>query len=203
MRSVAVMSGIGGISMIWLRQPVSLLIAATYSILILAYSHPRISLQSRGWLAPAVLAVCYGVLPLTLGLSQRALPFHPLLIVLGLVQFWTLMPLLLAKDYRDETGDRATGKRTPLVRYGYRAVMGAAMGFAAVGAGLLTTAGYAAGLHPALLASAAIAYLAFCYRLHARRGDIGEQERKLAGLMLLGLHLTILYELLLVPTPIS
>ena len=101
-----------------LVQPVGIVVTVAYFCLLAAYSHRTVRLQARGLVAPFVLACCYGGLPVLLASGQ-----------VGRVDWWlagivTLLcvPLLLAKDYKDLAGDRATGKRTALVRYGAKKV---------------------------------------------------------------------------------
>jgi len=103
-----------------LEQPASFIIGLAYLCLAFAYSNRIINIQSRGWWAPLLLAACYGSLPLLLGLSQLDELEATNLVVLGLLamQILLIFPVVLAKDYKDLSGDRATNKRTPLVRYG-------------------------------------------------------------------------------------
>ncbi len=112
-------------SQLWLRQPWTSAFCVLYIGLLLAYSLPRISLQSKGFAATVCLAMCYGTIPLLLGGVQGGHLSQRFIVASGL-QIFLLAPLLLAKDYKDLSGDQAYGKRTPLVRYGKSGVIKAA-----------------------------------------------------------------------------
>ncbi len=102
-------------------QPVTLLLTLAYLALLYAYSQPQLNLQARGFVAPVVLSLCYASLPYLFGVAQtRPLQTQDYLVAGLTVLLCT--PLLLAKDYKDVAGDKAHGKRTPLVRYGARTV---------------------------------------------------------------------------------
>ncbi len=102
-------------------QPVTLLLTLAYLALLYAYSQPQLNLQARGFVAPVVLSLCYASLPYLFGVAQtRPLQAQDYLVAGLTVLLCT--PLLLAKDYKDLAGDKAHGKRTPLVRYGARTV---------------------------------------------------------------------------------
>jgi 4-hydroxybenzoate polyprenyltransferase len=174
---------------IWLAQPASVAIFSALFMLSVAYSHPVIRLQARGWLATLSLSLCYGVLPLLLGLSQGEPPATTLIAALAILQALLVFPLLAAKDYKDLKGDQATHKKTPLVRYGVGAVRGVS-GVAAVAA---------AGLYANLLLSynapvdgtiiLVTAYLVYVGYLHAVKGRISRWQNKTFSLLLLGMSL--------------
>ncbi len=118
-----------------MQQPVSLILCLSYLACCVVYSAPRIHLQTRGFTATLNLALCYGFVPVLLAAAQGgAIGWDTVLV--GLCQILLISPILLAKDYKDERGDRLHGKRTPLVRYGQRGVMIATavcfVGFAAL-----------------------------------------------------------------------
>jgi len=103
---------------VFLAQPYSAVWTILYLGLAYAYSNARFRIQSRGLWATCLLCVCYSALPLTIGASQRSPgPSWACLIVTPWVILATA-PTILAKDYKDYAGDKQTGKRTPLVRYG-------------------------------------------------------------------------------------
>ena len=172
-----------------LAQPASLALSASWLLLAYAYSSPRLRLQARSWLAPVVLGACYGALPLVIGAAQGWPLAGQAVLLLAVLQIFLLAPTLLAKDYKDATGDRATGKRTPLVRHGAKMV-----GLVAVSMALVTAAGYASvtvylGGPLALATTAGAVYLAFCSLLHSRRGNISPPLRKAGSALLLCMSL--------------
>jgi 4-hydroxybenzoate polyprenyltransferase len=107
---------------LFLNQPISILLGLLFIFLGYIYSNSRVSIQSRGWWSPLLLAVCYGSIPAVLGLSQKDALFSVAIIQIILLQIVILLPVLLAKDYKDLVGDRKTGKKTPLVLYGEKKV---------------------------------------------------------------------------------
>lgn len=168
-----------------LAQPATLLISLAYAVLLLAYSLPWPSLQSRGFIATLCLAVCYGGLPVLLGAAQgHALPGHTF--VLAGLQLLLVAPLLLAKDYKDIVGDRKLGKRTPLVRYGVTYVQRAS------GLCLLVYAGFVvsllvAGSATPLLVAASVVYVYAVITIHKKRGKQANLVTRLCQLALLGI----------------
>ena len=104
-------------------QPWTVILVIFYGGLLLGYSHPQFRIMSRGLWATFLLAVCYGSLPLLLGAVQGGRINGMVAVDVALLQAGLLFPVLLAKDYKDLKGDAATGKYTPLVRYGPKAVM--------------------------------------------------------------------------------
>lgn len=89
------------------------------------YSLPPFRLSARGAVAQVCLPIGYVVFPslVSLGLATGGGPVAPPggvavpgLVLLGLAVVFC--GRLFAKDIRDEVGDRATGKRTFLVRHG-------------------------------------------------------------------------------------
>lgn len=129
-----------------LVQPLGLVVTAAAVAVALTYSSSTIALQSRGLWATAVLAGAYFVLPMLLSGAR----FDPLLVS---AMTAGAMASLLYKDAKDEVGDRALGKRTPLVRRGAAwvdgvatllGIGGIALGVAASGTGWWTVAAAAA-----------------------------------------------------------
>jgi 4-hydroxybenzoate polyprenyltransferase len=167
-----------------MAQPVSVLIVTGFLCIALAYSHPLINLKSKGWLSTVSLAICYGGLPTVLGAVQGNLRWSSILF-LALLQVPLLTPSLLAKDYKDEKGDRATGKHTPLVRHGPQVVRIVSACFAGVAAVLYFTA--SPGVVAALLLGS---YLLFIYYLHRQKGRIPALPSKLGSALLLTISLT-------------
>lgn len=100
-----------------------------------AYSNKATSIQSRGLQATVLLASCYVAIPYAL-VSSYGNVTTPLL--RGSILCLFAGSILLAKDYKDLYGDKKVGKRTPLVRYGYKIVFVLAV--------LLCTLGLAVGV---------------------------------------------------------
>jgi 4-hydroxybenzoate polyprenyltransferase len=169
---------------LFLAQPVTLLLGGLYLLLAIAYSHPHIQLQKRGLIGTAVLALCYGVIPFYIGASQGSAlsMLTPLFIIFEGV---LIVPLLLAKDYKDYKGDRQTKKLTPLVRYGAHAVVQLAYTVAAVALLLFMWLGILSQTPPWLLACLSMLYISFVYYLHALRGAENQWIKKLYILLLL------------------
>jgi 4-hydroxybenzoate polyprenyltransferase len=94
-----------------LVQPAGLVVTLVAAALAGAYSHPLVAVERRGAWATALLALAYVGLPLALA---GPLPSAPRTVAALIA----CAAMLLYKDVRDETGDRALGKRTPLVRWG-------------------------------------------------------------------------------------
>lgn len=91
---------------------------AIYGIMTVLYSHEKFNVQARGIFALFPLAICYGCLPIIIGAGTFDLAGNFLLAIV--LQIPLLLPMLLAKDYKDLRGDAAHGKRTFLVRHGVR-----------------------------------------------------------------------------------
>jgi UbiA prenyltransferase family len=142
-----------------LPQPAGLTVTAVAAFVAWASSCEPLALQRRGLVGLVALAVGYLVLPITL--------------VLGPGRIFVLAPLaalgagvLAHKDVRDEVGDRGAGKRTLLVRVGYRrmALAAALLGLAGL-AGLGLTIGPGWWCVPAGMAVVALGMM-------ARRGHV-------------------------------
>jgi 4-hydroxybenzoate polyprenyltransferase len=101
---------------LFLRQPGGLAVFVLAVVLSFAYSSKTLRVQTRGLTGTASLGVCYGVLPLLLVASQQVRLTLSLLGILAAVIATTAS--VLYKDFRDEEGDRANGKITPVVQFG-------------------------------------------------------------------------------------
>lgn len=176
-----------------LVQPTGVMISVLYVLLSYLYSAPPLRLQTRGWLATATLALCYGGLPLLLGVSQGTHFYGTGLILLLVFQMVLLCPLLLAKDYKDMKGDAATGKRTPLVRYGIATVRRVAYSTALVATIIFTVVTWRNHIDSTLVLAAAGVYLLFAYHLHASKGLVNWRLSKLYTVCLLTMSLTLLH----------
>lgn len=165
-----------------LVQPASLILTAVGLVLGLVYSLPKISIQSRGFLATVLLASWYGVIPLLLGSAQGSTWPAVNLILLTTMQLLLLSPVLLAKDYKDRVGDAAMGKRTPLVRYGKKVIV-----TVAVISGLMGLAIFVSIYNKqfALQIGLSLLYLCLLYRLHKQAGAVRKLERLLLSAVLL------------------
>jgi 4-hydroxybenzoate polyprenyltransferase len=101
---------------VFLRQPGGLAVFGLAVVLSFAYSSKSLRVQTRGLAGTASLGVCYGMLPLLLVASQQV---HPTLSLVGiLATVIATTASVLYKDFRDEEGDRANGKITPVVQFG-------------------------------------------------------------------------------------
>lgn len=107
-------------------QPTGAIVTVVAVALAVASATEPVALQRRGVLGLLALGVSYYVLPATL--------------VAGIGQLPRLLPLALLgagvvahKDVPDETGDRAAGKRTLVVRHGRRRMSTIAVGLGVAG----------------------------------------------------------------------
>lgn len=177
---------------IFMRQPVSLVILGMYLLLLAAYSHPRLRLQARGLIGTSLLAICYGFLPVLLGMLQTHTIHSVFAWKLSAIQTLLTLPLLLAKDYKDVIGDAKTKKLTPLVRYGKKTVRIIAISIASL-AGIMYVAlagRYISGWWE--LVAVASLYLAMTILLHIKEGRLSGYVRKLYLLFLVFMPLVVI-----------
>jgi len=170
-----------------LPQPSSLLLTLAYLILLYLYSSRHTNVQSKGLWGLVILALCYGSIPVLL----VTLPHHfRVAYWLALLEILLLVPGLLAKDYKDEHGDRAGGKLTVLVRHGavvVRWLAYAFVGLAAISSLLLL----AVGSHHTLLwigLVVLVAYSCSIRYLHRRRAQMSPYFLRVIQALLLGVN---------------
>jgi len=120
--------GIGGAALV----AISLLVN-------LVYSAPPIRLCARALAAPIVLAFAYVVLPYGIGLAASGLAPSQLDARVTACFVVLFVGRMLLKDFRDQRGDAAFGKRTFLLAYGKRATLTLTLGCIVVGDLLLVT----------------------------------------------------------------
>lgn len=106
-----------------------------YCLLGWMYSDPPLQCSRRGLLATGLLALCYAVLPFELAWQQEAGKAATFGIFVAVPLALAAASYVLYKDFKDEAGDRAHGKHTPLVLYGSQVVrrLSLACGLAAAG----------------------------------------------------------------------
>jgi len=95
-----------------------------------AYSLRPVRLSYRTWLAPAVLAVAYAIVPYLLGLLAAGGRVDRLDVFLCAALYALFIARINLKDFRDRAGDAAYGKPTLLLAHGKRvtcAVTGTAL----------------------------------------------------------------------------
>lgn len=85
-----------------------------------AYSLRPIRLSYRTWLAPAVLAVAYAIVPYLLGLLAAGGRVDRLDVLLCAALYSLFLARINLKDFRDRAGDAAYGKPTLLLAHGKR-----------------------------------------------------------------------------------
>jgi 4-hydroxybenzoate polyprenyltransferase len=83
-----------------------------------AYSLRPVRLSYRTWLAPAVLAVAYAIVPYVLGLLAAGGRVDRLDVLLCGALYALFLARINLKDFRDRAGDAAYGKPTLLLAYG-------------------------------------------------------------------------------------
>ncbi len=146
-----------------------------------AYSDKRISIQSRGLWATALLAACYVAIPYIIVATGAEVD---LLVVRALVLCLFASSLLLAKDYKDEYGDRIVGKRTPLVRYGQNVTTLLAVVLCTLGFGLSL---WLLDLYSSIIFYfIGISFLVCVVVIHRHRGS-GAVLKALASVLFLGI----------------
>lgn len=177
-----------------LRQPFSIFCVLAYVSLLFSYSYPKIGLQNKGFAATVLLAICYGVLPLWLGMIQAEAIKVDQLVHLGVLQLLLLFPMLLAKDYKDEYGDALVGKRTPLVKYGNKVVWSSTAGLAVGGVLYYIFLALHYGQKPLHVVLLSTLYLYLIVMLHYRRGKL----KKISSLLLTVVMLSIILPLIVI-----
>lgn len=118
-----------------LPQPGGLVVTATGGFVAWASACEPLALQRRGFVGLAALALGYFALPIMLVLGPGRITVLAPLVLVG-------SGVLAHKDVKDEFGDREAGKRTLLVRVGYRRMSHTALALGAAGVvGLWVTVG--------------------------------------------------------------
>ena len=96
------------------------------------YSLRPLKLSYRTWLAPAILAVAYAIVPSALGLLAAGGRVDRLAVLLCGARYALFLARINLKDFRDRTGDAAFGKPTLLLAHGKTATCaGSAVALAA------------------------------------------------------------------------
>jgi 4-hydroxybenzoate polyprenyltransferase len=157
-----------------------LAVAAASLVIGYAYSLPPIRLSYRTWLAPAVLAVAYAIVPYAIGLLAAGGRFDRTDVLLCAALYCLFLARIVLKDFRDRAGDAAFGKPTLLLAHGKPATC-AVSGVALVAGCVVLVV--ALGGHPglaAVVATFAVAILAMLRRL--RRASDPRHEQIAIGL---------------------
>lgn len=115
-----------------LAQPVTIWVILFALCIIFAYSDPRIRLKSKGLAGIACLGIFYSVLPMTVGYLQLQ-NVSPTFLTAVFAVYCLSIGGLLAKDYKDEYGDRKSDIKTVLVQHGKQAVRIVAFSFLLIG----------------------------------------------------------------------
>jgi 4-hydroxybenzoate polyprenyltransferase len=105
-----------------------------------AYSLPPIRLSYRTWLAPAVLAIAYAVVPYAIGLLAAGGRFDRTDVLLCVALSCLFVARIVLKDFRDRAGDELHGRPTLLLRFGKPVTCAASVACLAAGAALLPMA---------------------------------------------------------------
>ncbi len=170
----------------FIRQPHSLSICLIYLMLFLSYSHRRINIKSKGYFSAALLCICYGSLPLLLGIVQGG-RVAASIVYICVFQAILLLPIVLAKDYKDLIGDRLTNKKTPLVKYGAKAVTKVAIVSALFASIIFLVIDKQTPLYLQLLS--ALVYMALITWLHRNKGSVSQYLRLLLTVDMLAISL--------------
>lgn len=106
-----------GIALVELRGPVVLLFGVVGVLMGVLYSLPRVQLVAHG-IGEAVIAVAFGVLPVTGAAWLQGAPFDWAAVLISVpVSMW-VAAILLMNEVPDRHADAAVGKRTLAVRLG-------------------------------------------------------------------------------------
>jgi len=176
-----------------LRQPQSAEVSVLYLILSYIYSDSFFNVKSRGLLGTALLCVCYSALPLLIGTSQGLTVRPGLAAELALFSACSLVPLILAKDYKDYIGDKLTHKMTPLVRFGVKRLMliTNCLLLITVSAYLLLALKYKTNIAIALVG--VVLYLALTRKLHLSQGNVPRRYKTVLLFLLIAMPASIIY----------
>ena len=112
-RLAAVLAAVVVVTQFVLPQPTTLLVSIAATVLAWASACRPLVLQERGLLGLVALGFAYFVLPVALVLGTEGIRAGAPIALLA-------AGVLAHKDVRDEHGDRLSGKRTLLVRVGYK-----------------------------------------------------------------------------------
>lgn len=184
--------GIVLLSQLTLVQPATLYLTFILVGLGIAYSHPRLRIMARGYWATLLLCLYYGVIPFLLGAVQTSVFSLKQCAVMALVQIGLLFPVILAKDYKDLAGDKATGKYTPLVKYGDRIVRLTATIVAAAGTALYSALAAQLAIPVWFYIPGSAAYVFLAWYLHYYGGLVSHHAKKLLTICMLLLSLSLL-----------
>lgn len=117
--AVALLSSISCVVACVVLQPWLGVVACAMIGLNIIYSLPPIRIAKRGALAQYLLPIMYVVFPACIA-SSLAGSFNEMFMWVMASVYMIFVGRLFLKDVRDEDGDRATGKRTFLVRHGLK-----------------------------------------------------------------------------------
>jgi 4-hydroxybenzoate polyprenyltransferase len=170
---------------LFLHQPATIILCALYCLLSIAYSNRRVNIKSRGYFATLLLCLCYGVLPLLIGYHQH--PGGDNVLLLCILQLLLIFPVLLAKDYKDEAGDKKTGKNTPLLISGPRSIKRLSIFISIATAAVYVS--LSASYYPVSRAFIAMGYILLVAQLHMAGGKVSREVRLLltAAMLLISL----------------
>jgi len=154
----------------------------------------RPNFKSQSWLGVIILAVCYGGLPIILGYAQSDPSTYTKILIGSALNSLVLLPILLAKDYKDVKGDRATGIRTPLVTHGPKTIRVVALTISLL-ASLCLWQVIGGIAHLLIYTPLAALYVVYTYYLHARKGNIQPIYAKAGTIILLLMSLSIVWSI--------
>jgi len=181
-----------GISQLRLAQPATLFITTSYLVLTLAYSHPRTNIKARGLLGTLLLCICYGTLPFLLGALQGDTLKTPEFLLLLVLETVLIMPLILAKDYKDSKGDILTRKYTPLILYGSRVIFYIALATALLAVTIYSWLAIQYSISIVVVIACSCIYLLLIYVLHTSKGTLAKSYRHVLVFALLTISLSLL-----------
>jgi len=176
-----------------LAQPFTVVATVGYLVLSYAYSDTFFDVKSRGLLGTLLLCFCYGSFPVILGLTQNPVLMPGVTVALVALVALSMAPLLLAKDYKDFRGDKATNKRTPLVQFGPRRLRLIVGGLSLAAGTAYGGLAFEYGVNGALVLASVIAYLVLIRKIHVSEGVMQKSYRAILMLVLLMMPVSVIW----------
>lgn len=151
-----------------LFQPASAALSVIYLLLAYMYSVRPIRLKARGLFGTTCLAICYSVLPILFGALQHASEsIERIIFCCATIAVFSTAGLL-AKDYKDEVGDKQTGTQTPLVKYSTQKLLAITYGALAIASAAILYAVWHFAVSGWIIAIALI-YSYSVFRIHRQK----------------------------------
>ena len=175
-----------------MEQPQTIIITLLYLALSYTYSDSFFKIKSKGLLGTILLCVCYGSLPLLLGLYQGVSIKSTLLVELAIFTGFSILPLVLAKDYKDYKGDVLTQKVTPLIQFGSKRLYKLSITISLLVVFSYFVIGIKYSSNELIIIFVSVVYLLLIRKLHKESGKISTTYRNALTLILILMPISIL-----------